>query len=193
MTEKIEAYFMKEFSEKAGRIAVFSLGLLIPFYQVRMIFLFLLAMSLLPSDIQHKRLGSLLALPYSRQELFWISYLFLIAMSVVTQVIGMALFGAQLISSMNVYWLSMVIGSISFSTAYYAVSMISVTAGLDNFGIPFLVLIADLIAGGVGNRFSNPYFYASPAHQGNVWISGAVSLVVLLVANYLFVKKGVQK
>ncbi|AFK06984.1 hypothetical protein Theba_1296 [Mesotoga prima MesG1.Ag.4.2] len=193
MTEKIEAYFMKEFSEKAGRIAVFSLGLLIPFYQVRMIFLFLLAMSLLPSDIQHKRLGSLLALPYSRQELFWISYLFLIAMSVVTQVIGMALFGAQLISSMNVYWLSMVIGSISFSTAYYAVSMISVTAGLDNFGIPFLVLIADLIAGGVGNRFSNPYFYASPAHEGNVWISGAVSLVVLLVANYLFVKKGVQK
>jgi len=193
MTEKIEAYFMKEFSEKAGRIAVFSLGLLIPFYQVRMIFLFLLAISLLPSDIQHKRLGSLLALPYSRQELFWISYLFLIAMSVVTQVIGMALFGASLISSMNVYWLSMVIGSISFSSAYYAVSMISVTAGLDNVGIPFLVLIADLIAGGVGNRFSNPYFYASPAHQGNVWISGAVSLVVLLVANYLFVKKGVQK
>ncbi len=183
MTEKIEAYFMKEFSEKAGRIAVFSLGLLIPFYPVRMIFLFLLATSLLPSDIQHKRLGSLLALPYSRH----------IALSVVTQVIGMALFGASLISSMNIYWLSMVIGSISFSTAYFAVSMISVTAGLDNFGIPFLVLIADLIAGGVGNRFSNPYFYASPAHQGNVWISGAVSLAVLLVANYLFVKKGVQK
>lgn len=193
MTEKIEAYFMKEFSEKAGRIAVFSLGLLIPFYPVRMIFLFMLATSLLPSDIQHKRLGSLLALPYSRQELFWISYLFLIALSVVTQVIGMALFGAHLISSMNVYWLSMVIGSISFSTAYYAVSMISVTAGLDNFGIPFLVLIADLIVGGIGNRFNNPYFYASPSHQGNVWISGAVSLGVLLIANYLFVKKGVQK
>ncbi|HOY26005.1 MAG: hypothetical protein GXY62_05670 [Thermotogaceae bacterium] len=193
MTEKIEAYFMKELSEKAGRIAVFSLGLLIPFYPARMVFLFLLATSLLPSDIQHKRLGSLLALPYSRQELFWISYLFLIAFGTVAQVIGMALFGAQFGSSTSIYWLSMLIGSISFSTAYYAVSMISVTAGLDNFGIPFLVLIADLIIGGFGNRWNNPYFYASPAHQGNVWVSGAVSLAVLLVANYLFVKKGVQK
>jgi hypothetical protein len=55
------------------------------------------------------------------------------------------------------------------------------------------VLIADLIIGGIGNRFSNPYFYASPAHQGNVWISGVVSLGVLLIANYLFVKKGVHK
>ncbi len=58
---------------------------------------------------------------------------------------------------MNIYWLSMVIGSMDFSTAYFAVS-VSVTAGLDNFGIPFLVLIADLIAGGVETSSSNPYF-----------------------------------
>jgi hypothetical protein len=193
MIEKIEAYFMKELSEKAGRIAVFSLGLLVPYYPVRLIFLFLLCTSLLPSDIQHKRLGSLLALPYSHMELFWISYLFLIALSTSTQLVGMALFGAHLNAVSVTYWLAMILGSINFATAYYAVAMLSVTAGLDNFGIPFLVLIVDAIIGGIGNRWNNPYFYASPIHQGNAIATTLVAFSALIVANYVFARKGVQK
>ena len=195
MLEKVEAYFMKEFSEKAGRLAIFSLFLLIPDYKVRLFFIFLLITSLLPSDMQNKKMSNLLALPFSYSNLFWYSYIFLIAIVSVTEFIGAGLFGVN-IELMSLYLL----GSIIFATAYYAIAVLSVTAGLDNFGIPLLIFLVDLIAGGVGNRlggfnvrWSNPYYYISPIHQGNVFIVSAVAAGLLIVSYVMFLKKGVQK
>ena len=190
MIQKIEAYFMKELSEKAGRIAVLSLLLFIPYYQFRMIFLFLLAVSSLPWDIQHRKMSSITALPFSYGEIIMISYLFMISIAVVTQVIGGALFGL----SPAFLGLNM-LGSVVFATAYYSVAMLSVIAGLDNFGIPLLVFIIDGVIGGLGSRYAanNPYFYVSPVHQGNVFLSLALTAVFFAVAYTLFVKKGVQK
>ena len=188
MIKKVEAFFMKEVSEKAGRLAVFSLGLLVPFYQVRLIFIFLLLVGMLPSDIQHRRLGSLLALPFSRTEVFWASYLFLISVVVITQVIGGAVFALSS-SFLGVNLL----GSINFATAYFAIAMLSVMAGLDHIGIPFLVLIVDLILGGIGSRVTNVYFRFSPAHQGNVYYVLPIAFGLLVVAAILFSKRGVQK
>lgn len=195
MLEKVEAYFMKEFSEKAGRLAIFSLFLLIPDYKVRVFFIFLLITSLLPSDMQNKKMSNLLALPFSYSNLFWYSYIFLIAIVSVTEFIGAGLFGVN-IELMSLYLL----GSIIFATAYYGIAILSVTAGLDNFGIPLLIFLVDLIAGSVGNRlggfnvrWSNPYYYISPIHQGNVFIVSAVAAGLLIVSYVVLLKKGVQK
>ncbi|MGC9383817.1 MAG: hypothetical protein ACP5D6_04355 [Kosmotogaceae bacterium] len=197
MLEKVEAYFMKEFSEKAGRLAIFSLFLLIPDYRVRLFFIFLLITSLLPSDMQNKKMSNLLVLPFSYSNLFWYSYIFLIAVVSVTEFIGAGLFGVN-IELMSLYLL----GSVIFATAYYAIAVLSVTAGLDNFGIPLLIFMVDLIAGGVGNRlvsggfnvrWSNPYYYISPIHQGNVFIVSAVAAGLLIVSYIMLLKKGVQK
>lgn len=188
MIKKIEAFFMKEVSEKAGRLAVFSLGLLVPFYQVRVVFMFLLLVGMLPSDAQHKKLGSLLALPFSRGEVFWASYLFLISIVSVTQLIGGALFGfSPSFLGINL------LGSINFATAYFSIAMLSVIAGLDNVGIPFLVLVIDLIMGGIGNKMTNLYFRFSPAHQGNVFHVLPIALGLLAVAAFLFTKRGVRR
>jgi hypothetical protein len=184
MLEKVEAYFMKEFNEKAGRLAIFSLFLLIPDYKVRLFFIFLLITSLLPSDMQNKKMSNL----------FWYSYIFLIAIVSVTEFIGAGLFGVNL-ELMSLYLL----GSIIFATAYYAIAVLSVTAGLDNFGIPLLIFLVDLIAGSVGNRlvsggfnvrWSNPYYYISPIHQGNVFIVSALIAGLLIVSYAVLLKKG---
>lgn len=197
MLEKIEAYFMKEFSEKAGRLSIFSLFLLIPDYRVRMFFVFLLITSLLPSDVQNKKMTNLLALPFSCSNLFWFSYIFLIAIVSVTEFIGAGLFGVGT-EMMSVYLL----GSIVFATAYYAIAVLSVTAGLDNFGIPFLIFLVDLIAGGIGNRlaaegfnfrWTNPYYYISPVHQGNIYLASAVAAGLLILSYVVLIRKGVQK
>ena len=91
MLPKIEAFFMKEMKEKTGRLAILSLFLLVPFYPFRIFFLFLLCTHMLGWDVQHKRYSSLMALPYMPKQLFWLSYLFLVVISVETQLIGAAL------------------------------------------------------------------------------------------------------
>ncbi|MEA2066909.1 MAG: hypothetical protein U9O65_07470 [Thermotogota bacterium] len=91
------------------------------------------------------------------------------------------------------------LGSVIFATAYYAIAVLSVTAGLDNFGIPLLIFLVDLIAGGEGNRlvsggfnvrWSNPYYYISSIHQGNVFIVSAVAAGLLIVSYIVLLKKG---
>ncbi len=121
MLSKIEAFFMKEMKEKAGRLAILSLFLLVPFYPFRMFFLFFLCTHMLGWDVQHKRYSSLTALPYMPRNLFWLSYLFLVAIAVVTQLIGTAL-GAGVF---DMGWASFgihLIGSLLFVTAYYGVT-----------------------------------------------------------------------
>ncbi len=188
MIQKIEGYFMKELSEKAGRIAVLSLFLLIPDYGIRMFFLLILTTSLLPSDVHHKRISSLSALPFSRMDLFWVSYLFLITISTVTQFIGGGLFGMNP-AAVGFHWL----GSLTFSTAYFSIALLSVMAGLDHFGIPLLIFFGDLILGGLGPRGSNPYAFISPIHQGNGVLSLLFAVGLLGLAGYLFIKKGVSR
>lgn len=189
MIQKIEAYFMKELSEKAGRLAILSLLLFVPYYQFRMFFLFLLVVSSLPWDIQRRKMSSIAALPFSYGEIMMISYGFVVAIAMVTGLIGGAFFG------MNWSGLGLnLLGTLTFVTAYYSIAMLSVISGLDNFGIPLLVFILDLIIGGVGNPWrNNPYFFVSPVHQGNAFLALGVALILFAIAYVLFVRKGVQK
>ncbi|HPE68933.1 MAG TPA: hypothetical protein P5560_06025 [Thermotogota bacterium] len=190
MLAKMEAFFMKEFVEKAGKLAIFSLLLLIPSFPVRMFFLLLLVSSMLPWDVQHKRMSLLTSIPFSSGELFWVSYLFLLTIALTTQLIGSAIF----LWDISLGWVGInLLGTLIFSTAYFGISMLCVIVGLDNFGMPFLIWIGDIIIGGIGSRFSNPWFFLSPSHQGNVLMSGAVAATLLALAFWAFQTKGVKK
>ncbi len=188
MLNKFEGYLLKEFSEKAGRLAVFSLGLFIPVYPVRIIFIFLTIVSLLPLDIHNKKITTLLALPFTRGDLFFNSYFLLIILTTITEIISSAWF------NINYYSAGIFLaGSLIFATAYYSIAVICTSFGLDNFGIPFLIFLADLIIGGVGNMNINPFSYISPIHQKNIFTALGTAVVLLIIAFYVFVKKGVKK
>ncbi len=188
MLNKFEGYLLKEFSEKAGRLAVFSLGLFIPIYPVRMIFIFLMIISLLPLDIHNKKMTALTALPFTRKDLFFNSYFLLIILTTVTEIISAAWFNINYFST-GIF----LAGSLIFATAYYSIAIICTSFGLDNFGIPFLIFLADLIIGGIGNMNINPFSYISPIHQKNIFIAAGTALVLMIIAFYVFVKKGVKK
>ena len=192
MLPKIEAFFMKEMKEKTGRLAILSLFLLVPFYPFRIFFLFLLCTHMLGWDIQHKRYSSLMALPYMPKQLFWLSYLFLVVISVETQLIGAAL-GAGVF---NMGWAPLgihLLGSLLFVTSYYGISMLAVTFGLDHFAIPLLVFIVDLTLGGIGFTTNNPYSLISPVHQKSLPLAIIPAVALLLGSAYLFEKKGAYK
>jgi hypothetical protein len=192
MLEKIEAFFTKEMKEKAGRLAILSLFLLVPFYPFRMFFLFLLCTYMLPWDIQHKRITSLTALPFMPVQLYWFSWLFLVTITTVTQLIGSALGAGIFAQSWQLFGIHLA-GSLLFVTAYFGITMLSVIAGLDHFGIPLLVFIADLIIGGIGSPSQNPYFYISPVHQGSILLALIPAIGFVFVGAYVFSKKGASK
>ncbi len=189
MLSRIEAYFMKEFSEKAGRLFVFSIFLLIPSYEVKGLFLFLLATSMLAWDIQQKRTTNMMALPYTLVELFVISWLFMITLISVTQFVGAAIPW----DTSPDFILMTLVKSIIFATSYFSIAMIFVVSGLDNFGMPLLVLIGDWILASIGRSYQNFYWYVSPITQGNVFASAAFAFALFSLALYLFNKKGAAK
>lgn len=187
--KKIEAFFMKEFSEKSGRIAVFALLLLIPNFTAKLLFLFLFTTTMLSSDINNKRFSTLITLPFSYKEIYIFSFVFMI--SIVTFV---TLLGGLFIPGGFSYILTQLYKSLIFVTFYYSIGVLSVTYGLDNFGIPLLIFIADLILGGIGyNYFYNPYKAISPVYQGISWAALIFSVVIFFISFYEFNRKGVQK
>ncbi|WP_041534038.1 ABC-2 transporter permease [Petrotoga mobilis] len=193
---KLEVYFQKEFTEKSGRIFIFSLIFLffitfdIPFLTLFFIFLFLTNM--IGHDLRNGKFSLIISLPYSYREVFFSSYVLSLLLIVIPSSIGLAFFnfGSLYLSMALLKILSVII----LATAYFAIIIISVTLGGDTFGIPFLILIVDGILGAIGSSYAvNPYKYISPSHQGNVWASLIFSVFLLLLSLYLFEKRGVQK
>jgi hypothetical protein len=143
-------------------------------------------------DLRNGKFSLIISLPYSYREVFFSSYVLSLLLIVIPSSIGLAFFnfGSLYLSIALLKILSVII----FATAYFAIIIISVTLGGDTFGIPFLILIADGILGGIGSSYAvNPYKYISPSYQGNVWASLIFSVFLLLISLYLFEKRGVQK
>jgi hypothetical protein len=189
MFKRIEAFFTKEFSEKAGRLFVFSIFLFVPNFQFKLIFLFLIATSMLAWDIQQKRTVNLMILPFSLPQVFLLSWGFMLTLITVTHFIGAAI----PVGAMNYgYFIQSWLNSIIFATSYFSISMLFVISGLDNLGMPFLVLIGDSILSSVGG-YRNFYWYISPVSQGNIIASATFAFVLFSLALYMFVKKGATK
>ncbi len=71
MIQKLEAYFMKDFIEKGGALAVFSIMLFLPVNFVRTIFMILMITVVLSHFEKRSRRSALTALPFSYSEIFW--------------------------------------------------------------------------------------------------------------------------
>ncbi len=190
---KLEVFIQKEFTEKSGRIFLFSLIFLfvIPLHIsfLTCFFVFLFLTNMLGSDIKNKKFSLIISLPYSYAEVFFSSYIFSLLMILIPGTIGVAFINFSAVTAfLNI------LRALIFATAYYGVILISVTLGGDNFGIPFLILLADLILGSFGSGYNvNPYRLISPYYQGNIWGSLIFSLVILSLSLYLFEKRGVNK
>lgn len=193
---KLEVYFQKEFTEKSGRIFLFSLLFLflVPFdiSFLSAFFVFLFLTNMLGYDIRNKKFSLLISLPFSYREIFFSSFILSILLIAIPGTIGSAF-----INFGNAYGflaLLEVFQALIFATAYFAIIIISVTLGGDTFGIPFLVLILDFILGGFGSSIMvNPYYLISPYHQGNILASFVFSVILLIISLYLLEKRGVQK
>ncbi|MDO7976295.1 hypothetical protein OF820_05455 [Oceanotoga sp. DSM 15011] len=189
--KKTEAYFMKEFTEKAGRIAIFSLFLMIPEIYTKMIFSFIFITFMLASDIHNGKFSTMIALPFSYRDIFLNSYLFLIFITTITTFAGIAFYQVP-----NFMIWSLFIKQLIFITFYYSVSILSVTFGMDNFGIPLLVLAIDFFVGIIGGfdiPNMNPYKLFSPIFQKSLLLSGIFSIILFISAFIFFCRKGVQK
>lgn len=187
---KIESYYTKEFTEKAGRLGILFLFLCVPDFQFKVFFIFLLASFFLTADLKNRKYSAMLSLPFSRTELFFSAFIFNLSIIVISQLSGSVLFG---LSGKDVY-ITLLRSAIMFC-AYFGISIISVVNGHDNFGFPLIFFIIDLVAGGIFDhaRFINPYRYISPIYQGNILISGIFSVVILVFSYYVFSKRGVSR
>src|SRR5690554_4681237 len=91
---KLEVFIQKEFTEKSGRIFLFSLFFLfviplnISFLSLFFVFLFLTNM--LGSDIKNKKFSLIISLPYSYAEVFFSSYIFSLLLVLIPGTIGAA-------------------------------------------------------------------------------------------------------
>lgn len=186
--KKLEAFFMKEFTEKAGRIAIFSLLFMIPEFEVKIFFLFLFVVFGLASDIHNKRFSTLISLPFSYKDVYLMSYTFIVTVVTLTSLAGSAIFSGSIENG-----IANLISSLIFVTAYYGVSILSVSFGMDNFGVPFLVLIVDSIVSNIGRSNINPFYAFSPTTQGITWLAAMLAVLIFLTGLYVFDKKGVQK
>ncbi len=206
MLNKAEAYFTKTFRERAGLLVVLTLLLLVPQSNLRFFFLFLMiTLVLLPRDVHNGKIKLMMSLPLSRTDVFWSSYAFLITIAVITQLIGSAFVGMTVWGISGSVIVREILGTLIFSSAYFGVAMISVTFGFGNFGIPFLVFIADSFFGSIGENWIstynllsspggfNPYSMISPIYQGDQLAALIFAASLLAVAYIFFERKGTSK
>ena len=186
LMNKMEAYFMKEMREKGGVMIAFLIPILIiPSIWVRFLFLLFVASSLLPRDVHHGRLHLLTSLPFSRSDVFWLSYMLFLIVGIFSSFINSVWWGTE--AGMDILRI------VTFSNAYFGICMLSVTFGLDHFAIPLAVFFMDTILGSIGNTGTNPYIFISPVYQENLISALAFSFIILITSWVLFERKGASK
>ncbi len=191
MIQKLEAYFMKDFIEKGGALAIFSIFMFIPVNFLRDVFMILMITLILSHLETRRREGSiseLIALPFSYSQIFWFPFVFLIAIITIVQfaisgVIGFSIYAA----------FSQIVYSLIFLTAYYGFFNILTIVGLSGGSFIWLLWVADITFGSIYPRSQNLYRMISPVYQENEIAAFLFAVTILTISFYLFSKKGVTK
>jgi len=189
MMKKLEAFFMKEFYEKSIMLVIFTLFLLIPNFDASVIFLLFFSISFLSADINNKKFSTLSALPYSYQEIFVCSLTFTVVYSLLIKLISGVVAGM----SVSSIFINLLLPTFIFVIAYWSISLISVQIGGDNLWIPLLIFFLDGVLSNILQRGFNLFRLISPTAQGNLYLSLLFSLSLMILAFYLFTKRGVRK
>ncbi len=190
---KVEVYFIKTLKERAGLLLILTLLLLIPNFSWRIFFIFLMiTLVLLPRDMCNGKFNIMMALPLLRKDVFWSSYVFLLVFSIFPQMVGYSF--ESIFVTPNFWNIGYgILSTLTFSSAYFGIAMLSVSFGFGNFGVPFLVFIADAFLGSIGRYSLNPYRMISPIYQENITAALIFALSLLMVSYFIFERKGKVK
>ncbi|MGC8708306.1 MAG: hypothetical protein ACP5R1_06230 [Athalassotoga sp.] len=192
MIQKLEAYFMKDFIERGGALAVFAILMFIPVSFVRSIFMILMITVILSHMDPHRHhresISELTALPFSYSQIFWFPFVSLITIVTIVQLAVSGIIGLSIYIAF-----SQIAYSLIFLTAYYGLFNIFAVAGLSGSGFIWLFWVADIIFGSIEPQSQNLYRMISPVYQGNEIAALLFALAILTISFYLFSKKGVTK
>ncbi len=191
MIQRIEAYFMKDFIEKGGALAVFSIMLFIPVGFFRTIFMILM-ISVVPPHLEQRRrrenISALTSLPFSYSEIFWFPFAFLLTIVITVQLAVSGIIGLTIYDAF-----SQILYSLVFLTAYYGIFTILSVVGLSSTGFIWLFWVADMVLGSIQPQSQNLYRMISPIYQGNEIAAILFSITLMGVSAYFFSKKGVTR
>jgi hypothetical protein len=192
MIQKLEAYFMKDFIEKGGALAIFAILMFMPVNFVRNIFMILMitvVLSHMDPNRHHKEyISELTALPFSYSQIFWFPFVSLITIVTIVQLAVSGILGLSIYISF-----SQIAYSLIFLTAYYGLFNIFSIAGLSGSGFIWLFWVADIIFGSIGPQSQNLYRMVSPVYQGNEIAALLFAIALIAISSYLFSKKGVTR
>ncbi|WP_041081773.1 hypothetical protein [Thermotoga profunda] len=189
--KNFDVYVRKQLLEKYSSMLFFLVIMLFPSFGVKAFGAFFIILFSLASDIRQKRLDLMTFLPFTRKQLFWMEYTFLLTLVSVTFFVGLP-FADRSIDS----WLILIRAFIFLST-YFGVVISAVSVGFDPYGAAFLFLLADLVLGGIGSSrlgpTFNPYKLISPIYQANIFASLAFAFVLIYAAYKLFIQRGGER
>lgn len=187
---KMEVYLQKELRERPSKIIIFSLFLLIPSLAIKTICIFVLSTAMLGHDIKNQRDQLFYFLPFSRKELFWYNFIFLLLLVITTSMISYAALPISYTKA-----LISVLKTISLLLSVYGLAIFFSGIGLDSFGWTLIVIILDAVIGGFGSNNIhasdfNPYSAISFTHQHNVFLSLIFSMVLCALGYFAYLKRG---
>ena len=177
--KNFEAFLLFETETKRKILPLVFLGTIIP-GEIKYLFIFMLTTKLLPLNVTTRKLKLLLALPFSRAELFIFSYIFGLLMISSATVLGESFFFGKV--EYNIF-----LENLIFYSAYFGILMLVTLKGADNIIFPVFLLIADLIGGGYGNSEENIYRLISPLYHKNLLYSSILSAALLLTSFFIFI------
>jgi len=151
-----EAFLQIELTRKK-LLALMFLLFLLPRGGMLFLVLLFFAASLLPKDVQARRTGLYLALPYTRTGLFFCSY----GMGVLLILLGALISGTLAIDAA---WTLKLPAMLIFFTAYFSISLIGAVSGRDTLTLPVMALFVETTAG-AALGMDHPFRAFSPFYQ----------------------------
>lgn len=192
MIQKLEAYFMKDFIERGGALAIFAILLFIPVNFLRNIFMILMITVVLshidPTRHHRESISELTALPFSYSQIFWFPFVSLITIVTIVQLAVSGIIGLSVYIAF-----SQIAYSLIFLTAYYGFFNIFAVAGLSGSGFIWFFWVADIVLGSIEPQSQNLYRMISPLYQGNEIAALLFAIAIVAISSYMFSKKGVTK
>ncbi len=183
--QHFEAYLTIEIARKYKALGLIFLAMMIA-GNTRYFFVFFLITKLLPYDVHRNTLKNILWLPFSRVETFIFSFFFGLFLAFFSGTMGNIFFFGHAD-------LSLLIEISIFYSAYFGILMLVTTKGVDNVTFPILFLIADLIAGSIGDPAINKYQLYSPLYHKSYTHSFSVAAVILIVSFVVYISDRREK
>jgi len=168
-----EAYLQIELTRKWA-LALLFLFFLLPRSGLLFLAVLFFAASLLPKDVQSRRLSLYLALPFTRTGLFWCSF----GTGLLLMLLGALISGAI---GLDPDWASKLVSMLIFFVAYFSISLIGAVAGRDTLTLPILALFTEITAG-AALGVEHPFRAFSPFYQEDLLYAGLVALLLLAAA-----------